>query len=69
MAGDRKTYLGDGCYVRFDGFALWLTTEDGIRSTNVICLEPEVYKALTDFVASLKASYAGRSPESERDGT
>lgn len=49
-----KRYLGDGCYVSFDGYALWLTTEDGIRTTNTVCLEPEVYQALTDFVADLK---------------
>ena len=49
-----KAYLGDGCYVDFDGFALWLTTEDGISVQNRICLEPEVYQALTEYVARLK---------------
>ena len=49
-----KAYLGDGCYVDFDGFALWLTTEDGISAQNTICLEPEVYRALTEYVARLK---------------
>jgi hypothetical protein len=48
-----KAYLGDGAYVEFDGFALWLTTEDGLRTTNRICLEPEVYGALTEYVARL----------------
>ena len=48
-----KAYLGDAVYVDFDGFALWLTTEDGIRETNRICLEPEVYRALTEYVARL----------------
>jgi len=51
---ETKAYLGDGAYVEFDGFALWLTTEDGIRTTNRICLEPEVYRALTEYVARLK---------------
>lgn len=50
-----KAYLGDGCYVSFDGYALWLTTEDGISAQNTICLEPEVYHALTDYVARLQA--------------
>jgi len=49
-----KAYLGDAVYVDFDGFALWLTTEDGLRETNRICLEPEVYRALTEYVARLK---------------
>jgi hypothetical protein len=39
--------------VDFGDFALWLTTEDGIRTTNRICLEPEVYHALTEYVARL----------------
>lgn len=46
----RKEYLGDGCCVAYDGFALWLTAENGIEATDTICLEPEVYKALTRFV-------------------
>lgn len=50
----RKAYLGDGCYVDFDGYALWLTTEDGISTTNTIALEPEVYQALLDYVTDLK---------------
>ncbi len=48
-----KAYLGDAVYVDFDGFALWLTTEDGLRETNRICLEPAVYRALTEYVARL----------------
>ena len=44
-----KTYLGDGVYVDFDGFAFVLTTENGIEVTNTIILEPEVYDALVRF--------------------
>ena len=61
MSGNQmrnKTYLGDGCYVAFDGFALWLTAEDGIRATDTICLEPQVYKHLTAFVKRLSAPKA-----------
>ena len=49
-----KRYLGDGCYAAFDGYALVLTTEDGLRVTNRIVLEPEVYNALTRYVEQLK---------------
>jgi len=48
-----KQYLGDGVYVDFDGFALVLTTENGIETTNTIVLEPEVYSALLAYVATL----------------
>ena len=49
-----KEYLGDGVYVTFDGFALTLTTENGLRATNTIVLEPEVYGALARFVERLR---------------
>ncbi len=49
-----KAYLGDGAYVEWDGFALVLTTEDGISVRNRIILEPEVYAALVAFVEKLK---------------
>ena len=50
-----KSYLGDGAYVDFDGFALVLTTENGVATTNTIVLEPEVYAALIAYVERLKA--------------
>ena len=58
-----KRYIGDGVYVDFDGFSLWLTTEDGISVTNRICLEPQVYAALTQYVGSLAAALASRGGE------
>jgi hypothetical protein len=53
--GTVKTYLGDGCYAEFDGYAITLTTENGVRTTNTIVLEPSVYEALTKFVGQLRA--------------
>lgn len=53
-----KSYLGDGAYVEFDGYALVLTTEDGLRTTNRIVLGPEVYAALLAYVSRLKATTA-----------
>ena len=52
-----KQYLGDGVYVDFDSYGgLILTTEDGLRVTHRIVLEPEVYESLTAYVAWLKAT-------------
>jgi hypothetical protein len=48
-----KAYLGDGCYVSFDGYAFTLTTNNGISTTNEIVLEPEVYSELVRFVERL----------------
>ncbi len=49
-----KIYLGDAVYADHDGFGLVLTTEDGIKATNRIVLEPQVYHALQEYVESLK---------------
>ena len=59
-AGDRqdaraRRYLGDGVYVVFDGFGLWLTAENGLAATDAIYLDPEVLGALNRFVAGLSA--------------
>lgn len=53
-----KTYLGDSVYVDFDGYSLFLTTENGLGASNTIVLEPEVYRALTEYVERLKQSHA-----------
>lgn len=65
MTMTAKEYLGDAVYVEFDGFQLVLTTENGIRATNRIVLEPEVYAALVQFVERLKALPADPLPPPE----
>jgi hypothetical protein len=49
-----KRYLGDGVYVDANEFGLMLTTENGLRVTNTIVLEPEVYAALERYVNELQ---------------
>jgi hypothetical protein len=44
-----RTYIGDGAYAEYDGFGFKLTTEDGIRVTNEIYLEPQVFAMLLRF--------------------
>lgn len=46
-------YLGDGCYVRFDGYQLWLFTSDGQHITNEIALERGVYNELIAYAKRL----------------
>jgi len=49
-----KHYLGDGVYVEHDEFGnVILTTEDGIRKTNEIVLEPSVMAAFQEWIARL----------------
>lgn len=47
-----KAYLGDAVYADFDQRGLVLTTEDGIRATNTIVLEPQVLQALQKYLAA-----------------
>lgn len=35
-------YIGDGVYVKVDGFGIEMYTSDGIDKTNIIYLEPQV---------------------------
>lgn len=47
-----KVYLGDSVYADFDGYAVILTTENGLPSdpSNRIVLEPSVIHSLIDYV-------------------
>lgn len=49
-----KIYLGDSVYAAFDGYALTLTTENGLGPSNTIVLEPKVYESLVKYVAVLR---------------
>lgn len=44
-----KAYLGDGVYIEHNDFEFILTTENGIRATNTIILEPVVMKTLIQY--------------------
>jgi len=53
MNPGEKCYLGDAIYAKNDGHGIELTTEDGIRATNVIYLEPDVIVALLRILGSM----------------
>ncbi len=44
-----KDYLGDGVYAEYDGFGIWLTSENGIEILDKIYLEPSVIASLNSF--------------------
>jgi len=63
-----KVYLGDAVYARVDEFgAVILTTENGVRATNVITLEPEVMAALAAFYKRAMAATPHDSTERTGD--
>jgi hypothetical protein len=47
-------YLGDGVYCHFDGYQIWLTTQQGME----IALEPSVMDALKRYEARIVALLA-----------
>jgi hypothetical protein len=66
---DKETYIGDGVYVRFDGWQIWLRAprEDGDHE---IALEPEAYRTLQRWIASfpdLERHMTGREPHTQGD--
>lgn len=54
---DKKLYLGDAVYAIFDGYHVWLTTENGISVTNSIGLDPHVVDALFGYITKLYEHY------------
>jgi len=48
-----KMYLTDGAYVDYDGFAVHLTTENGLRVDNRVVLEPEAMVQLFHWAKNL----------------
>ena len=54
-----KDYIGDGVYVVFDGYGIWLTAEDGIRATDAVYLEPSILRRLVQFYEACSAREAG----------
>lgn len=47
----KRQYLGDGLYMEFDGFHVWLITSDGVTDKNKVAMDPDV---LNEFVKQLK---------------
>lgn len=43
-------YLGDGVYVGKYNYEMWLITHDEVKTTNAICLEPEVVLNLVEYL-------------------
>jgi len=49
-AQDNKLYLGDGVYASWDGYYIFLTTEDGVEVSNRILMGNEVLNNLLRFI-------------------
>jgi len=55
----KKRYIGDAVYIEFDGLHIVLTTSDGIRDTNRICLDNTVMISFEQWVKEFKQEMIG----------
>jgi hypothetical protein len=42
-------YIGDGVYASFDGYSIWIWTDNGVEQSQQIALEPSVLAHLNKF--------------------
>jgi hypothetical protein len=49
----KETYLGDGLYAVWDGYAIWLRAPRS-EGDHLVCLEPDIMVEFQRFVASVK---------------
>jgi len=56
----KQRYIGDGVYVLFDGYGIWLHANSHDHPTDKIYLEPDVLNSLIKFVDELKEKANGR---------
>lgn len=64
MSNQRKDYLGDSVYVEWLGYAVVLTTQNGLPTdpSNTIELDGYGLEALERFVKRMKALDADKAP-------
>ena len=49
MDSEREDYIGDGVYVKYDGFGILLSANDHRNPTDKIYIEPKVMAGLVGF--------------------
>ncbi len=52
-----KQYLGDGVYADTQFGSVKVSTENGVEETNVIILEPEVARALVEYIERVEEGW------------
>jgi hypothetical protein len=50
-------YIGDGVYVGFDGYHIWLKTDLFDGRTNMVAIEHNVYEGLKRFAKRINPSW------------
>ncbi len=50
-------HIGDGVYVGFDGYGIWLHANSHDNPTDKIYIEPDVFVMLENYIKRLKEKY------------
>lgn len=66
--GDYEDYLGDGLYVDFDGYQVWLAANDRVKGypTDKVALDPKTLEAFARYLKRLLTSLLAGSKEHEQ---
>ena len=62
MEENKKEYLGDGVYAKYDGMGVWLTAENGYGVVNQIYIEDTIFYELKRYWERM---YEGKEPGHE----
>ena len=60
-----QDYIGDGVYVLFDGYGIWLHANNHEYPSDRIYIEPNVLEALNRFSTRVRRSHAERKDNKE----
>lgn len=50
MIEHTEDYIGDGVYTEYDGFGVWLKTNNHLHPDDKVYIEPQVWRALKRFM-------------------
>ena len=54
---EKWEHIGDGVYVNFDGFGVWLHANSHDNPTDKIYLEPQILDSLINYVERMRKVY------------
>ena len=48
-----KVHIGDGAYIHHDGYQFWLTTSNGLETTNEVAFEFSALPKILKFIEAV----------------
>ena len=66
MDKNTQDYIGDGVYVKYDGWGIWLKANDPGQPTDEIYLEPDMLARLNEFAERINERPTMAPPDEEK---